>query len=56
MGVKHVFIGKIVGGELNVPNEEILFAGWFAIREIKKMASVFRTPVVLEELFWLENI
>lgn len=50
MGVKHVFIGKIVGGELNVPNEEILHAGWFTIREIKKMASVLRTPVVLEAI------
>lgn len=49
-GVKHVFIGRIIGGTLNVPNEEILCAGWFTLNEIKKMTNVLRTPVVLEAI------
>ena len=37
---KHVFEMKIVGGEQNVPPEEIEDARWFTVEEIKKLKPI----------------
>jgi ADP-ribose pyrophosphatase YjhB (NUDIX family) len=37
--VKHTYLAKIIGGELSVPEDEILDAKWFAFQEIEQMNS-----------------
>lgn len=36
----HIFLGKIYGGLLQVPKEEILDAQWFTYQEIENMKDV----------------
>jgi 8-oxo-dGTP diphosphatase len=36
----HIFLGKIDGGLLHIPKEEILDARWFSYHEIKNMKDV----------------
>lgn len=37
--VKHAFEAKIVGGELKIPEDEILDAKWFTYEEIKQLSD-----------------
>lgn len=43
--VLHAFSAAIVGGELNIPEDEILDAKWFTATEVRSMESDIRTPV-----------
>lgn len=54
-GVKHAFEAKIVGGELKVPEDELLDVKWFAFEEIKAMEDKLRNPWVLEAIEVVEN-
>lgn len=53
--VKHAFEAEIVGGELNVPNEEILDAKWFTLDEIKRMKDKVRNIWVIDAIEMLEK-
>ena len=53
--VKHAFFAKIIGGELNIPEEEILDAKWFSFEEIKNMKNKLRSPFIIEGLELLEK-
>ncbi|MFA5886382.1 MAG: NUDIX domain-containing protein [Patescibacteria group bacterium] len=53
--VKHAFAGKIVGGELKFPVDEILDAQWFTFDEIKHMKDQLRGGWILESISILEN-
>lgn len=46
--VKHVFVAEIVGGDLNLPINEIMDAKWFSFEDIKKMADKLRHKFILE--------
>lgn len=35
--VKHTYQAKIIGGDLNIPEDEIMDAKWFSLEEIEKM-------------------
>ena len=43
ISVRHAFEARIVGGELNFPEDEILDVKWFTIDEIKELASQQKT-------------
>jgi len=45
---KHVFAGEIIGGNLNVPNNEIMDAQWFSFEELKNMQDKLRHIWILE--------
>ena len=53
--VKHVFEARIIGGELNFPEDEILDTGWFTFNEIKKMKNKLRAEWVIDSINILEN-
>lgn len=53
--VKHAFEGKIIGGTLKFPEDEILDAKWFTFDEIKQMADKLRGEWILETISILEN-
>jgi 8-oxo-dGTP pyrophosphatase MutT (NUDIX family) len=53
--VKHAFEAKIVGGEVNFPEDEILDARWFAFDEIKSMKEKLRGEWVLSAIESVEN-
>ncbi len=53
--IKHAFEGKIVGGELKFPEDEILDAKWFALNEIKQMKDKLRGGWILETISILES-
>ncbi len=53
--VKHAFIGKIIGGELNFPEDEILDAQWFTFLEVEQMKDKLRSEWVLSAISILEN-
>ena len=53
--VKHVFEGKIIGGELKIPEDEILDAKWFTFDEIKLMKDKLRSNWVIETISILEE-
>ncbi|MFA6445631.1 MAG: NUDIX hydrolase [Candidatus Paceibacterota bacterium] len=53
--VKHIFEGKIIGGELKFPEDEIMDAQWFTFSEIKLMKDKLRSEWVLETVMVLEN-
>ena len=46
----HVFFGKIIGGELNYPTEEILDLQWFTKEQILEMKEKLTGPWLLEIL------
>ena len=52
---KHAFEVKIVSGELNYPEDEILDARWFSFEEIKKMKDKLRGEWILEAISILEK-
>jgi ADP-ribose pyrophosphatase YjhB (NUDIX family) len=54
--IKHAFEGKIIGGQLNFPQDEILDAQWFTLDEIKQMADKLRGGWILESINILENL
>ncbi len=45
---KHVFAGKIVGGNLDVPNNEIMDAKWLSLKELESMTDKLRHKWILE--------
>lgn len=45
---KHVFAGEIVGGNLDVPNNEIMDAQWFTFAELISMQDKLRHIWILE--------
>lgn len=47
--VKHVFVGKIIGGELRIPKDEIISAKWYTWEEIKKLKNKLRAD-------WVYNV
>jgi 8-oxo-dGTP diphosphatase len=48
--VKHVFQSEIIGGDLDVPEDEILDAKWFSLEEIRTMQGKLRNPWVLQSI------
>ena len=53
--VKHAFEAKIVGGELKIPEDEILDAKWFTFDEIKEMKDKLRSEWILGAISILEE-
>lgn len=53
--VKHVFEGKIIGGELKFPEDEMFDAKWFTYEEIKNMKDKLRGEWILDTINILEN-
>jgi 8-oxo-dGTP diphosphatase len=53
--VKHVFEAKIVGGELQTPEDEILASGWFTYAEILEMKDSLRSEWILGTISILEG-
>jgi ADP-ribose pyrophosphatase YjhB (NUDIX family) len=53
--VKHAFAGKIVGGELQFPKDEILNAQWFTFKEINDMKQKLRGVWILDAIKKLEE-
>ncbi|KKQ60708.1 MAG: MutT (Mutator protein) [Parcubacteria group bacterium GW2011_GWE2_38_18] len=53
--VMHAFEAKIIGGEINFPEDEILDVQWFAFEEIKSMADKLRASWILEAIKMLED-
>lgn len=47
---KHIFVAKIISGELNFPKDELLDAGWFTHEEVIGMESKLRNTWILEAL------
>jgi len=45
---KHVYVGEIIGGDLNIPNNEIMDAQWFTLEELKNMQEKLRHIWILE--------
>lgn len=45
---KHVFAAEIIGGNLEVPNNEIMDAQWFSFEELKTMQDNLRHIWILE--------
>jgi ADP-ribose pyrophosphatase YjhB (NUDIX family) len=52
---KHAFEAKIIGGTLQIPEDEILDAGWFTFSEIETMKDKLRSPWVLEAVQMVEK-
>lgn len=53
--VKHAFEAKIIGGELNFPEDELLDAKWFTFEEIKEMKDKLRSDWILGAISILES-
>ncbi len=54
--VKHVFEGKIIGGELNPSKDEMLDGKWFTYEEVKEMRDKLRGGTwIMESVEILEN-
>ena len=53
--VKHIFRAKIIGGEINFPEGEILDARWFSLQEIESMKDQLRREWVLEVIRKVAN-
>ncbi|MFA6392891.1 MAG: NUDIX hydrolase [Candidatus Paceibacterota bacterium] len=53
--VKHSFEAKIIGGDLNFPEEKFLDAKWFTFDEIKQIKDKLRDEWVLDSISILEN-
>lgn len=47
---KHAFLAKIVGGELNIPKDEILDAKWFSYDEVLTMRDTLRDDWVIRAI------
>ncbi len=47
---KHAFMARIVGGELNFPQDEIMDARWFNLAEIEAMKDELRDRWILDAL------
>ena len=52
---KHIFEARIVGGELQYPDDEILDAKWFIFDEIKEMKGKLRGDWVIAAITLLED-
>lgn len=47
---KHAFEAKIVGGELKIPEDELLDARWFTFDEIKSMKEKLRGEWIINAI------
>ncbi|MFA4996094.1 MAG: NUDIX domain-containing protein [Patescibacteria group bacterium] len=54
--VKHAFEAKIIGGELSVPENEILDAKWFSFQEILNMKNELRVDCVWQAIEKAEEL
>lgn len=54
--VKHIFMAKIVGGELAFPEDEILDAKWFSLQEILDMKKDLRVDCVWQAIEKAEGL
>jgi 8-oxo-dGTP diphosphatase len=45
---KHVFVGEIISGNLDVPSIEIMDAQWFSLKELEAMRDKLRHVWILE--------
>ena len=45
---KHAFKAEVIGGELQIPKEELLDAQWFTPEEINAMSGQLRDPWISE--------
>ncbi|MFA5413052.1 MAG: NUDIX domain-containing protein [Patescibacteria group bacterium] len=52
---KHAFEAKIIGGELNIPEDEILDVRWFTYEEVLQMKDKLRTPTILQAIDIIEK-
>ncbi len=52
---KHVFEAEIIGGELQIPDDEMLDGKWFSFEELKTMEKQLRSYFVLESISTIEN-
>ena len=55
--IKYAFSAEVIGGELAIPEEELLDAQWFALSDISKMyeAGTIRSPWVMNAVLKVEN-
>jgi 8-oxo-dGTP diphosphatase len=49
-GVKHIYKGEIIGGDLKIPDDEIMDAKWYTFEEIESMKDKLRNPWILEAI------
>jgi NADH pyrophosphatase NudC (nudix superfamily) len=52
---KHAFEAKIIGGELCIPEDEMLDVRWFTYDEMFKMKEKLRTPTILQAIEIVEK-
>jgi 8-oxo-dGTP diphosphatase len=53
--VKHAFEAKIIGGEFNIPADEILDVKWFTADEVRAMKDKLRNEWVLGAIEIMER-
>jgi 8-oxo-dGTP diphosphatase len=53
---KHAFEAKIIGGEIEFPEDEILDAKWFTLKELEDMKDKLRGNWVLEAINLTDNL
>lgn len=54
--VKHVFTADIIGGKLEIPEDEMFDAKWYSLEEIKSLGEKLRAPWILESLLDSEKL
>jgi ADP-ribose pyrophosphatase YjhB (NUDIX family) len=54
--VKHIFLAKIIGGELTFPEDEILDAKWFSFQEISDMKNYLRVDCIWQAIEKAEKL
>jgi ADP-ribose pyrophosphatase YjhB (NUDIX family) len=53
--VKHVFAAEITGGDLKIPEDEIMDAQWFSFEEIELMKNILRFNWILDVIMKYEE-
>lgn len=53
--VQHAFLGKIDGGNIAFPQDEILNVCWFSLKDIEAMKDQLRGKWVLDSIYLVEN-
>lgn len=54
--VKHVFTADIIGGELDIPEDEMFDAKWYSLEEIKSLEGELRAPWILKSILDSEKL
>ncbi|MFA5954222.1 MAG: NUDIX hydrolase [Patescibacteria group bacterium] len=52
---KHIFEAKIVGGDLHIPEDQLLDVQWFTSEEIQSMKGKLRGEWIIEVLIFFEK-